>query len=70
MAEFSEFMSESSGEDSEQLPSTNPASSLTTMANFQKLPPDILELNDGSTAPDWRTWISAWNNYRVGYEAR
>ena len=58
-------MSESSGEDSEQLPSTSPASSLTTMANFQIPPPDILELNDGSTASNWRTWVSAWNNYRL-----
>ena len=37
-------MSESSGEESEQLPSTSPASSSTTMANFQRPPPDILEL--------------------------
>ena len=58
-------MSESSGEDSEQLPSTSPASNLTTMANFQIPPPDILELNDGSTASNWRTWVSAWNNYRL-----
>ena len=65
MAEVVEFMSESSGEDSEQLPSTSPASSLTTMANFQIPPPDILELNDGSTACNWRTWVSAWNNYRL-----
>ena len=65
MAEVVEFMSESSGEDSEQLPSTSPASSLTTMANFQIPPLDILELNDGSTASNWRTWVSAWNNYRL-----
>ena len=65
MAEVVEFMSESSGEDSEQLPSTSPASSLTTMANFQIPPPDILQLNDGSTASNWRTWVSAWNNYRL-----
>ena len=65
MAEVVEFMSESSGEDSEQLPSTRPASSLTTMANFQTPPPDILELNDGSTASNWRTWVSAWNNYKL-----
>ena len=57
-------MSESSGADSEQLPSTSPASSLAAMANFQIPPPDILELNDGSTASNWRTWVSAWNNYR------
>ena len=44
VAEVVEFLSESSGEDSEQLPSTSPASSLTTMANFQIPPPDILEL--------------------------
>ena len=61
MAEVAEFMSESSGE---QLSSTSPASSLTTMANFQILPPDILEPNDGSTASNWRTWVSAWNTYR------
>jgi len=64
VAEVAEFMSERS-EDSEQLPSTSPISSLTTMANFQIPPPDILELNDGSTASNWRTWVSAWNNYRL-----
>ena len=35
------------------------------MANFQITPPDILELNDGSTASNWRTWVSAWNNYTL-----
>ena len=65
MAEVAEFMSESSGEDSDPLPSTSLVSSLTTMANFQIPPPDILELNDGSTASNWRTWVSAWNNYRL-----
>ena len=44
-------MSESSSEESEQLPSTSP--------------PDILEVNNGSIAPNWRTWVSAWNNYRL-----
>jgi len=29
------------------------------MANFEIPPPDILELNDGSTAANWRTWVSA-----------
>ena len=58
MAEVGEFMSESSSEDGEQLPST-------TMANFQIPPPDVLELNEGSTASNWRTWVSAWNNYRL-----
>ena len=57
MAEVAEFMSESSGEDSEQLPST-------TMANFQT-PPDILVLKDGLTASNWRTWVSAWRNDRL-----
>ena len=65
MAEVAEFMSESSGEDSEQLPSTSPISSLTRIADFRIPPPDILELNDGSTASNWRTWVSAWNNYRL-----
>jgi len=65
VAEVAEFMSERCGEDSEQLPSTSPISSLTTMANFQIPPPDILKLNDGSTASNWRTWVSAWNNYRL-----
>ena len=65
MAEVAEFMSESSGEDSDPLPSTSLVSSLTTMANFQIPPPDILELSDGSTASNWRTWVSAWNNYRL-----
>ena len=65
MAEFAEFMSESSVDDSEQLPSTSPASSLRAMGNFQIPPPDILELNDGSTASNWRTWallgiITGW----------
>ena len=58
MAEVAEFMSESSGEDSEQLPST-------TMANFQTPPPDILVLKDGLTASNWRTWVSAWSNDRL-----
>jgi len=59
-------MSESSGEDSEQLPSSSSlVSSLSTMANFQIPPPDILELNDGLTTSNWQTWVSAWNNYRL-----
>ena len=62
MAEVAEVKSENSGEDSEQLPSISLASSLTTLANFQIPPPDILELNDGSTASNWQTWVSAWNN--------
>ena len=65
MAEVTEFMNESSGEDSEQLPSISPASSLTTMANFQIPPPNILELNDGSAASNWQTWVSAWNSCRL-----
>ena len=60
MAEATEFMPETSVQNSE-----SPASSLITMANFQIPPPDILELNDGSTASNWRTWVSAWNNYRL-----
>ena len=53
MAEVAEFMSESSGEDSEQPPST-------TMANFQIPPPDILvQLANSSN------WVSSWNNYRL-----
>ena len=35
------------------------------MANFQIPPPDILELNDGSTASNWRIWVSAWKNYTL-----
>ena len=35
------------------------------MANFQIPPPDILELKDGSTAANWRTWVSAWKNYTL-----
>ena len=57
-------MFENSGEDSVQQPSTTTSSS-TTMANFQIRPPDILELNDGSTATNWRTWVSAWKNYAL-----
>ena len=60
MAEATEFMPETSVQNSK-----SPASSLITMANFQIPPPDILELNDGSTASNWRTWVSAWNNYRL-----
>ena len=60
MAEATEFKPETSVQNSE-----SPASSLITMANFQIPPPDILELNDGSTASNWRTWVSAWNNYRL-----
>ena len=65
MSEVSRIHTSRKLNDSEQLPSTSPASSLTTMANFQILPPDILEINDGSTASNWRTWVSAWNNYRL-----
>lgn len=36
-----------------------------TMANFQIPPPDILELTDGSTASNWRTWVAAWKNYTL-----
>ena len=35
------------------------------MANFQIPPPDILELTDGSTASNWRTWVAAWKNYSL-----
>ena len=35
------------------------------MANFQIPLPDILELNNGSTASNWRTWVTAWNNYSL-----
>ena len=41
-----------------------PFSSSATMANFQIPPPDILEL-EGSTASNWRTWVSAWNHYTL-----
>ena len=37
----------------------------STMANFQLPPPDILELNDGSTASNWRVWVAAWKNYTL-----
>ena len=40
------------------------SSSSATMANFQIPPPDILEL-EGSTASNWRTWVSACNNYTL-----
>ena len=70
MEEVAKFMLEISGEDSVQRLSTTTsssttASSSTTMANFQIPPPDILELNDGSTAANWRTWVSAWKNYSL-----
>ena len=70
MEEVAKFMLEISGEDSVQRPSTTTsisttASSSTTMANFQIPPPDILELNDGSTTANWRTWVSAWKNYSL-----
>ena len=35
------------------------------MANFQIPPPEILELNDGSLASNWRTWVAAWKNYTL-----
>ena len=47
--EVAKFMLEISGEDSVQRPWTA-TSSWSTIANFQIPPPDILELNDGSTA--------------------
>jgi len=40
------------------------SSSSATKANFQIPPPDILEL-EGSTASNWCTWLSAWNNYTL-----
>ena len=40
-------------------------SSSVNMANFQIPPPDILELNDGSVASNWRTWVAAWRNYTL-----
>ena len=65
MLEINKFKKNSTiSEDSVQRPSTTTLSS-TTMANFQLLPPDILELNDGSTAVNWRTWVSAWKNYSL-----
>ena len=38
-------------------------SSSVNMANFQIPPPDILELNDGSLASNWHTWVAAWKNF-------
>ena len=35
------------------------------MANFQIPPPEILQLNDGSLAFNWRTWVAAWKNYTL-----
>ena len=40
-------------------------STSVNMANFQIPPPDILELNDGSLASNWRTWVAAWKNYTL-----
>ena len=40
-------------------------SSSVNMPNFQIPPPDILELNDGSLASNWRTWVAAWKNYTL-----
>ena len=40
-------------------------SSSVNMTNFQIPPPDILELNDGSLASNWRTWVAAWKNYTL-----
>ena len=40
-------------------------SSSVNMANFQIPPPYILELNDGSLASNWRTWVAAWKNYTL-----
>jgi hypothetical protein len=37
----------------------------TRMAYFQIPPPDVLSLNDGSTASNWREWKSAWSNYTL-----
>ena len=62
--EVAKFMLEISGEDSVQRPWTA-TSSWSTMANFQIPPPDILELNDGSTAANWQTWVSAWKKYTL-----
>ena len=55
--------------------SSSEASNITTlggspsisvnMANFQIPPPEILELNDGSLASNWRTWVAAWKNYTL-----
>ena len=38
---------------------------LTRMAYFQIPPTDVLNLNDGSTASNWREWKSAWSNYTL-----
>ena len=45
--------------------SSTTASSWTTMVNFQIPPPDIFVLTSGSTAVNWRTWVSAWKNYTL-----
>ena len=55
--------------------SSSEASNITTsggspsisvnMANFQIPPPEILELNDGSIASNWRTWVAVWKNYTL-----
>ena len=64
LIEITKFMSESGGEVTEQRPSTSTPSA-TTMANFQIPPPDIIKLYHGSTASDWRIWVSAWQNYTL-----
>ena len=40
-------------------------SSSVNMAKFQMPPLDILELNDGFLASNWRTWVAAWKNYTL-----
>ncbi|CAB4009741.1 Hypothetical predicted protein, partial [Paramuricea clavata] len=37
----------------------------TQTTYFQIPPPDVLNLNDGSTASNWREWKSAWSNYTL-----
>ena len=40
-------------------------SSSVNMAKFQMPPLDILELNNGFLASNWRTWVAAWKNYTL-----
>ena len=37
----------------------------TRMAYFQILPPDVLNLTDGSMSSNWRECKSAWSNYTL-----
>ena len=64
--ERSDLGNQQSSSEASNITTSGSSSSISVnMANFQIPPPEILELNDGSLASNWRTWVAAWKNYAL-----